>query len=50
MRIVIIIHFTSIKTATGTGLEVEFNAQVGSANSRVLSGWNETEMIQREIH
>ena len=31
------------QTATGTGLEAEFNALVGSANSKILSGSTETD-------
>ena len=38
-------NYTNYKhqTATGTGLEAEFNAHVGSANSKILSGSTETD-------
>ena len=38
-------NYTNYKhqTATGTGLEAEFNAQVGSTNSKILSGSTETD-------
>ena len=38
-------NYTNYKhqTATGTGLEAEFNALVGSANSKILSGSTETD-------
>ena len=35
--------FYKHQTATGTGLEAEFNSQVGSANSKILSGSTETD-------
>jgi malate synthase A len=35
--------FYKHQTATGTGLEAEFNSQVGSANSKILSGSTESD-------